>query len=523
MSALGLLLLTLVPAAEPGSLLAQAGVGDPEPVLRLWMNNSRQYREGERARVQVEARDDGYLVVLNYDTEGRLRVLFPVDPGDDNFVRAGRRYEIRGRGDRESFLVTRSGDGLVYAAISADPFDFRDYEVAGNWDYNRLYLSRDPSDPEADITELLQRMASARGFDYDVLPYRVWGYRDYRVTSVWYPRPYGFYDDFYCDWWYRPSLFGCRYWWPSPYSVYVGFGYAPYRYGYGYWPSRSYYDPYWWYRNPWYGRGGYYGNRNWPVVVGRPRGYTIVRRGSDGSGSPRVDRFPGSFGGGSIGGGRPRDLDWRPRDRDAGRPVTGDRPDRPGAGRQPDREERPRPAAPERPRARRVPPGNATEAPRPSVERERAGGGRAIDTEARPRDVWVRPREDNEPRRDRPAAGSGDGSVRIYDVPGRRDLDAPRVPESGRSYNVPARRSDDAPRAGAVERPRNDSPRPRAEAPARRDPPTSPPRVEPSRSDPPRASSPPSRPPAAQARPPSDSRPSGGRPASGGGGRSRRP
>lgn len=497
MNPLALLLLTLVPAG-PDPLVGAAANADPEPVLRLWMNNNRQYREGERARVQVEARDDGYLLVINYDTEGRLRVLFPVDPRDDNFVQAGRRYEIRGRGDRESFITTRDGDGLVYAAVSPDPFDFREFDAGGNWDYNRLYVRQDPADPEAELSELVQRMTSERGFDYDVLPYRVWGYRDYRVTSVWYPRPYGFYDDYYCDWWYRPSLFGCRYWWPSTSRFYFSFGYySPYRYGYGY------YDPYRWYRYPWYGHGGYYRNRDWPVVVGRPRGYTIVRRGSGGT---RVDRVPGSFGGGSFGARRPAVIDYRPRGRDGrARPGAVDRPE---AGRSPDRGSAPR--TPDRPRARRVPPSGDN---RPVMERERPGGDRPVQTEdrvRRPVDPDRRPEAsprsvrgsdpERRPERARPGAETG-RQVRFYDVPANRESDAPA-------------------RGPRVERPRDDAPRPRAVAPERRSSPPSYPRAESPRRDPPRVSPParsePSRREAPRVSAPRSSPPSAGRPASGG-------
>ena len=236
MLTLGLFLLAMMPAGPDPVAVPAAPTDDPAPAIKLWLGSSREFRQGERARVQVETQHDGYLVVFNYDTDGRLRVLFPVNPLDDQLVQAGRRYEIEGRGDRESFLVGGEGEGLVFAAIAADPFDFREYQSASNWDYNRLYISAESADPEADIVDLLQRVTSERGFDYDLVDYRVYGYRETIYSSAWYPRPYGFYDDFYCDPWYRPSLFGCGYWWPGTrygFGFGVGF-YRPYRYGYGY-------------------------------------------------------------------------------------------------------------------------------------------------------------------------------------------------------------------------------------------------------------------------------------------------
>ena len=89
-----------------------------EPPVRIWLNGDRRFEPGDGARVQVEARDDGYLLVLNFDTEGRVRVLFPLDPSDDGFVRGGRRYEVRTDRDRSSFNAGTPGAGFVYVALA---------------------------------------------------------------------------------------------------------------------------------------------------------------------------------------------------------------------------------------------------------------------------------------------------------------------------------------------------------------------------------------------------------------------
>ena len=79
----------------------------------------------------MRAEDDGYLVVLQADTEGHLRVLFPIDPTDDNFVRGGKKYEVEGRGGRDAFDVgDRAGRGTVYAAVSRAPFRFDEFILA---------------------------------------------------------------------------------------------------------------------------------------------------------------------------------------------------------------------------------------------------------------------------------------------------------------------------------------------------------------------------------------------------------
>jgi len=520
------------------SLFVLAAVGPARPVgsvptatdapIRIWLNNSRQFREGERARVQVETRDDGYLLVFNYDTDGRLRVLFPLDPRDDNFVRGGRRYEIEGRGDRESFVVGREGQGQVYAAVAVEAFRLDEISNGGNWDYTRLELGRDARDPEGQMTELVQRMSSDRGFDYDVLEYRVYSYRGYPVTTGWYPRPY--YDDFYaCDSWYRPSLFGCSYYpWSFRLSLFSPYSYYPYGYGFGF---GSYYPySYYPYRNRYV-----YGNNNyrWPVVVGRPRGYTITRRsfgGNNNWGTVRTGWSSGRTQGTRVSD-RPRDFDGRGRgrpggdDRSVGRQPSGDRPSSPS-----------RPSEGGRSRGRRSPGGDLDiganwERDRGNANRGAVdfsdpgrGRGRRVDSESRPMVNPEAPRGDAPARRSRAEDSRGEESPRIersmpryeprsgdgprFEVPARRSReDAPSAERSlPRSEPSVERRQFDAPRS--VERPRYDAPR--YDPPARRDPPPA------ARRDPPPAArSAPPPPPRQEA--PARSRPSGG---GGGGGRS---
>ncbi|MGH9262766.1 MAG: DUF4384 domain-containing protein, partial [Acidimicrobiales bacterium] len=124
--------------------------------VRLRLSSDGRYFPGERARVWVETFDDGYLVVLRADASGRVRVLFPVDPGDDSYVRGGREYEVRGRGDRDAFYVDdREGTGLVLAAWSRDPFHFDEFVRADHWDYRGLTPAAD--DAEAGLLDIVQR------------------------------------------------------------------------------------------------------------------------------------------------------------------------------------------------------------------------------------------------------------------------------------------------------------------------------------------------------------------------------
>ena len=274
------LLLPFLLAAEPAT---PAAVATDDPPIRIWINNDGRFVRGDRARVHVRSEDDGYLVVLQADAEGHLRVLFPIDPTDDNFVRGGKKYEVEGRGGRDAFDVgDRSGRGTVYAAVSRAPFRFDEFVLSDHWDYRALEPSRLPEDPESELTDLVRRMAQG-SFDYDVMSY-------YVVENVVYANDYyrssaGFvYDDFGCGY-YRSCGSGL--------SVSLSFGrpwyrrhyYGPYHYAYDPFYDPFFYDP--WYYRPYYYRPAYYAPRHysgWPyhhrTVVHNHyygRGYTPYR------------------------------------------------------------------------------------------------------------------------------------------------------------------------------------------------------------------------------------------------------
>lgn len=139
-------------------------------------------------------------------------------PGDDNFVRGGQEIEILGRGGRETFTVERAGRGVVYAAVSPDPYRFDStYVVDGHWNLRALDEVEASRDPEADLTDFVRAMAQ-KSFDYDFVRYDV-------AREVVYASPYA-------------APYAAPY--PAPY-----YG-SPFYYGYG---------PYFGYPGPFIGLG----------------------------------------------------------------------------------------------------------------------------------------------------------------------------------------------------------------------------------------------------------------------------
>jgi len=250
-----------------------AAVRSDDPPVKVWLNQDGYFFRGDKARVNVRFADDGYLVVLRADADGRVRVLFPLDPGDDAFMRGGK-IEVRGRGDREAFFVDdREGTGAVLAARSSAPFRFGELVRGDHWDY-RVLTARDAGDgKEQALLDIVQRMAPDGHFDYDVVSYSVaaprayhdrWDYPYYSPVSVHLSFGYR-YGHRYCDpFWYDP--FSCA----SYYDPFF-YGYRPY-----------YYDPFF------YGPYAYssYGYRRGTIIYTRKRygGGLLIDRVRSGSG-----------------------------------------------------------------------------------------------------------------------------------------------------------------------------------------------------------------------------------------------
>jgi Domain of unknown function (DUF4384) len=268
------LLLPLLLAGGPAE--PPAATAD-DPPIQIWIDNDGRFLRGDRAKVHVRADEDGYLVVLHADTDGHLRVLFPIDPTDDNFVRGGKKYEVEGRGGRDAFDVgDRSGRGTVYAAVGRSPFRFDQFVLGDHWDYKALEPQRLSEDPEPELTDLVRRMAGG-SFDYDVMSY-------YVVESVVYANDYSYHRPYYDDFSY--GGFGCGYYsCGSGLSVSLFFGrpfyrrhyYSPFHYAYDPFYDPFFYDP-WYYRpyRPYYYRPvHYYPRRHY---WGHPYYYrTVVR------------------------------------------------------------------------------------------------------------------------------------------------------------------------------------------------------------------------------------------------------
>lgn len=246
-------MLTLLAAlvGTPG-LADTARLTAAAPVIQVTLNNGGSFAPGGLVNVRVETNDDGYLIVFRVDGDGRIRVLFPLDPDGDAFIRGGKEYELRGRGERSTFLADdHGGNGMIYAALAHQSYNVRDFSANGHWDYDALRLRDSTNDAENDLNAIVARMTSHGRFDYDAIGYRV---QDI-ASSVGYSTPIGGYYTGLYDPYYNPRwrCLSCGWGYPGA-EFNVGFGYSPF------------WDP--WLYSPWgynYGNGFGYGytGHNW--------------------------------------------------------------------------------------------------------------------------------------------------------------------------------------------------------------------------------------------------------------------
>lgn len=321
--------------------------------------NHDQFTAGDHARVYVQTEQDGYLVVLHADAEGRVRVLFPLDPSDDDFVRGGKKLEVRGRADRDAFQIeSNEGSGTVLAAVGPDAFDFSAFTRNDHWDFRALGSPSETvkDDPLARLVDLAHQMTrdSAGRFEYDYATYVV---NSRSIASRYgfgsgygfYPNHFGYYSPFcYDPFFFSASCYGFGYGFGSGFGYRGGFGF-----GFGFPVFRPYrpYRPYIFSSLP----GPRFAEPRLVIPANRPSRYIPIQP------RPRND-VGSSFS-------KPaRGIESRPRD--MGRPNVAPRPNSAGPSRA-----QPRGVSGGRPNVSRGSGGFSRPASRPSSGGSRGGGG----------------------------------------------------------------------------------------------------------------------------------------------------
>jgi hypothetical protein len=182
LTAFGLLSL-LVAAAGAGSGAGVSAADGYRPRVQVWTDRGEDpYGSGQGVRVHFRAEQDAYVTIVRIDTDGRVRVLFPREPWEDNFVHGARDYEVQGQSYRDAFYIDDyPGVGYIFAIAAPDPFTYDGLERNDHWDYRVIANGRVHGDPYVAVTDLAQRMVpdGYGAWDYDVVSYYVQQHYDY--------------------------------------------------------------------------------------------------------------------------------------------------------------------------------------------------------------------------------------------------------------------------------------------------------------------------------------------------------
>jgi uncharacterized protein DUF4384 len=147
------------------------------PRIEVWSTHGDGvYTRGQGVKVYIRADQDAFVTLFRVDTDGRVRVLFPQEPWEDNFVRGGRDFEVLGRNSATAFYVDDyPGVGYLFAVASYDRFDYSAIQTEDHWDYHTIADGRVRGDPYVALTELAERIVPEgyEDWDYDIVPYSV--------------------------------------------------------------------------------------------------------------------------------------------------------------------------------------------------------------------------------------------------------------------------------------------------------------------------------------------------------------
>jgi len=204
----------------PAQLNAQPG-DDYDHVARIdryldaevWSNHSDgEYYEGDNIVIKFRTNRDAFVAIYSIDTRGRVKLLFPADPGQDNFIYGGVTYSLPGDDDDYDLIVT-GPEGLEHIQMIASPERF----PIPNWYHNSGLLF--DGDDYYDYMDYLNNRHfirySGQRFAYDRAVIFVDEWEEYYYRPVYYPSypSWSVYGNMYVDYPWGGSVYINGYYW----------------------------------------------------------------------------------------------------------------------------------------------------------------------------------------------------------------------------------------------------------------------------------------------------------------------
>ena len=193
---------------------------------RIWLDRGVDpvLEAGDRVRIYYRTNADAYIAILQIDTDGTTRMLYPRSPTENHYARADRDYRLLFPRSAYWNVDDRPGVGYFFVMTSPTPFDLSEFGYSyydGGWDLSAVG-STVYSDPYVAMDDYVARLVPDWEYvDYglDFLSYNVGSAHEFprflcyqchgfRPYSTWNPYRYTCVD-------FRVVVYDDPYFYPS--------------------------------------------------------------------------------------------------------------------------------------------------------------------------------------------------------------------------------------------------------------------------------------------------------------------
>ena len=195
-----------------------------EPRISLDRGVDPVLEAGDRVRIYYRTNADAYVAILQIDTDGTTRMLYPRSPTENHYARADRDYRLLFPRSAYWNVDDRPGVGYFFVVTSPIPFDLSEFGYSyydGGWDLSAVG-STVYSDPYVAMDDYVARLVPDWEYvDYglDFLSYNVGSAHEFprflcyqchgfRPYSTWNPYRYACVD-------FRVVVYDDPYFYPS--------------------------------------------------------------------------------------------------------------------------------------------------------------------------------------------------------------------------------------------------------------------------------------------------------------------
>jgi len=145
---------------------------------RIWLDRGVDpvLEAGDRVRIYYRTDADASVAILQIDTDGTTRMLYPRSPTENHYSRADREYRLLFPRSAYWNVDDRPGVGYFFIVTSPTPFDFSDFGYSsydGGWDLSAAG-STVYTDPYVAINDYVTRLVPD------------WEYADYGLDFISY-------------------------------------------------------------------------------------------------------------------------------------------------------------------------------------------------------------------------------------------------------------------------------------------------------------------------------------------------